>query len=232
MAFVLKKMKKYFFVLLFLIIFVLNFKRKSFDIEDFERFKRKLSNDISTAILIQRQQIVMEMENFEYLRYESKKLHNFTPGTNGTPVRSIIVSTFRRGSTFFGEILNAIPGNFYHYEPLQIYKIRQIRGPPYRTTAISLLKKLLRCNLTDVDDYFETTKKKTFMFRFNTQLWEKCQQLPSICHQPEFLEPFCKLFPHQSMKLVRLRLRVSENLLRDFNLNARIFFFWFAIHAL
>jgi len=68
----------------------------------------------------------------------------------GQPVRNIIITTWRSGSTFLGDILNSHPGNFYHYEPLLDYDIIQIRGPPHSTTAIQVLRNLLNCNFTQL----------------------------------------------------------------------------------
>jgi hypothetical protein len=68
----------------------------------------------------------------------------------GTPVRSLIITTWRSGSTFVGEVLNTHPGNYYHSEPLADYEIIQIRGEPLATGAIKNLRNLLNCNYTDM----------------------------------------------------------------------------------
>lgn len=69
---------------------------------------------------------------------------------NGIPVRSVVVSTWRSGSTFFGDIINSHPGNFYDFEPLMDFEIVKIRGAPLADYAIKRLKALLNCDYTDL----------------------------------------------------------------------------------
>lgn len=67
-------------------------------------------------------------------------------------MRSIIVTTWRSGSTFLGDILNSHPANYYHYEPLLDFSIIQIRGPPNAEKALNTLKNLLNCNYTNLGE--------------------------------------------------------------------------------
>lgn len=134
----------------------------------------------------------------------------------------VILSTWRSGSTFLGDIMNAMPGNYYHYEPLLYYDIVQIRGLPESTEAINSLRQLLKCNYTGMDDYLEYGQEHQYLFTHNTRLWRSCQLYPQICWDPNFLNPFCRLFPFQSMKVVRLRAALSEPLLIDPSLNVKI----------
>jgi Sulfotransferase domain len=171
----------------------------------------------------QRKQITEEMKSYDYPNRQfgvgAKNLQELTPETGGIPIRSIIVSTWRSGSTFLGDILNSLPGNFYHYEPLLNYGIKQIRGAPDDKFAVEIIKKLLKCNYTDSVDYLDYGKTQINLFTHNTRLWLQCQLFPDICFQPKFLEPFCKLFPLQSMKLVRLRTEIARSLLEDSRYN-------------
>jgi hypothetical protein len=79
-----------------------------------------------------------------------RSLEDLVPDMSGTPVRSLIITTWRSGSTFLGDVLNSHPGNYYHYEPLLDYEIVQIRGEPLATGAIKNLRNLLNCNYTDM----------------------------------------------------------------------------------
>lgn len=65
------------------------------------------------------------------------------------------------------------------------------------------------------DNYLNYGKEHTWLFNHNFRLWKQCQKHPTICWLPDFLNVFCKLFPFQSMKIVRLRLRIIEELLKD-----------------
>lgn len=184
-----------------------------------QQVTQNLSVTIDDILNYQRQQIAEEMEYYEYpagkFNVDAKNLQELTMETGGQPMRSIIITTWRSGSTFLGDILNALPGNYYHYEPLLTYDIMQIRGPPHDKPAIRSLKKLLKCNYTNMDEYLEFGQSHSYLFTHNTRLWNQCHLFPNFCYQPNFLEPFCKLFPLQSMKVVRLRMRIAAKLLDD-----------------
>lgn len=115
-----------------------------------------------------------------------------------------------------------ITGNYYHYEPLLNYEIIQIRKPPESDTAISTLKQLLKCNYTTLTDYLDYGQSHNYLFSHNVRLWRKCNLYPQFCYDPNFLNPFCRLFPFQSMKVVRLRAELAEPLLIDPALNVKI----------
>lgn len=174
--------------------------------------------DILTA---QRQLIDNEMENFEYSR-DAEQLSELTPSTAGRPYQSVIITTWRSGSTFLGDILNAMPANFYHYEPLLNYDIIQIRGPPHAVGAVRNLRQLLSCNYTGMEEYLDYGQSHTYLFSHNTRLWRYCRLYPQHCWDPAFLSAFCRLFPMQSMKVVRLRLALAEQLIADESLNIRV----------
>ncbi|XP_062127355.1 carbohydrate sulfotransferase 4 [Drosophila sulfurigaster albostrigata] len=178
---------------------------------------------IVDVLAAQRARILTEMENFEYPRGGAEKLNDMTLETGGTPVRSIVVTSWRSGSTFLGDILNAIPGNYYHYEPLLDFGIKQVRDPDDQQLAVQNLKNLLNCDYGDMTDYLEYGKTHTYLFEHNQRLWDVCREYPRFCWRPAFLTPFCRLFPIQSMKTVRLRLAQAEQLLQDQSLsNMRI----------
>ncbi|CRK97034.1 CLUMA_CG010309, isoform A [Clunio marinus] len=204
------------FVLLFFAVRSSNYYHTS---DQPQQIIQNLSLEIEDVINYERLLIAEEMQDYEYpngrFGVEAKNLQELTPETGGMPIRSIIISTWRSGSTFFGDILNALPGNFYHYEPMLYFGIKQIRGPPNDTQAITLLKQLLKCNYTGIDDYLEYGENHKNTFSLNSRHWEQCQLFPSYCYQQKFLEPFCKLFPLQSMKVVRLRMEIAASLLRD-----------------
>ncbi|XP_017050431.1 uncharacterized protein LOC108094380 isoform X2 [Drosophila ficusphila] len=193
----------------------------------YERFQQQLQQQPSqtvvynlTATIVdvlsaQRSRILAEMENFEYPRGGAERLADMTPETNGTPVRSVVVTSWRSGSTFLGDILNSIPGNFYHYEPLLDFGIKQIRDPDDQELAVQNLKNLLNCDYADMLDYLNFGKTHTYLFEHNTRLWDVCREFPRFCWRPAFLTRFCRLFPIQSMKTVRLRLAQAEKLLED-----------------
>ncbi|XP_017485760.1 PREDICTED: carbohydrate sulfotransferase 4, partial [Rhagoletis zephyria] len=181
---------------------------------------------IADVLAAQRTKILTEMENFEYPQgrfgVDAEKLSDMTPETNGTPVRSVIITTWRSGSTFLGDILNAMPGNYYHYEPLLSFGINQVRDTSEGIEALRMLRQLLYCNYTDMQEYLDYGKQHSYLFEHNERLWSVCKEFPHFCWQPKFLTPMCKLFPMQSMKVVRLRLSLAKALLDDNSLNVRM----------
>lgn len=176
---------------------------------------------IQDVIINQRERILDEMMLFDYpsgrFGQSASQLSDLTPETGGEPIRSVVITTWRSGSTFLGAILNAMPGNYYHYEPLLNFDIIQIRGEPLASQAVANLKQLLHCNYSGdgMRDYLEYGQSHSYLFKHNTRLWRLCLLYPNFCWRPDFLTPLCRLFPLQSMKVVRLRLAIAGQLLED-----------------
>lgn len=174
-----------------------------------------------TTSLVTIADIIRHERHFLHQRFKdfafppNLKYQDLTLAAGGQPVRSIVITTWRSGSTFLGEVLNALPENFYHYEPLLDYGIVQIRGPPLAESAINNLKRLLKCDYYDMNNYLEFGKEHIYLFTHNFRLWNACEQYPQYCWNSTFLSEFCKLYPFQSMKVVRLRLKLAEELLKD-----------------
>lgn len=162
-----------------------------------------------------RTKIKIELSSYNFTASGVQKLDDLLSESGGNPIRSLIISTWRSGTTFLGEVLNAMPGNFYHYEPLLSYHIAQIRGPPYSDKALSTIKSILSCEYEGLDEYFEFGKVHLHQFSHNTRLWDHCKYKKELCFDRVFTSRFCKLFPFQSMKVVRVRLRLIQELLED-----------------
>lgn len=178
--------------------------------------------DISIDQILNTQRDRIRRELDDYVLPYNQTLNNYTLETKGQPVRTVVFTTWRSGSTFLGDILNSLPANFYHYEPLLDYGIVQVRGPPYADAAILTLKNLLNCNYTDLHAYLDYGKVHNMLFTHNIRLWSYCEVYPQYCWEPKFLNKFCKLFPFQSMKTVRMRLKLAEALLEDKGLNVKV----------
>ncbi|XP_048517122.1 uncharacterized protein LOC109546359 isoform X2 [Dendroctonus ponderosae] len=101
-------------------------------------------------VIINAQRSRLRKELYDFKFPSNRPLANFAMEDGGQPIRTIIFSTWRSGSTFLGDVLNALPGNYYHYEPLMDYGIIQIRGPPDADSALTRLKSLLNCDYTNL----------------------------------------------------------------------------------
>jgi hypothetical protein len=186
-----------------------------------EKAKQNVSDTIEGILNNERQRLMEIMRNHPERNFgvNAKNLTELTLQGNSNPIRSVIISSWRSGSTFLGDVINALPGNFYYYEPLIHFNIKKIRGEPSaRAAVVNLLKNLLTCNYTETDEYKKYSlshEKNEYFSTYNKPLWAQCQLFPNFCHQPKLLEKFCKLFPMQSMKVLKLSLRPAADLLKD-----------------
>ena len=55
-----------------------------------------------------------------------RQLAGYGPGRPSSTVRAMVATTWRSGSTFLGDIMQAHPATYYHYEPLLHYDIVQV----------------------------------------------------------------------------------------------------------
>jgi hypothetical protein len=179
-----------------------------------EKFKQNVTITIEGILNDQRKHIMEQMQNYPNKRFgvDAKSLYKLTPETGGNPIRSVIISSWRSGSTFLGDIINAQPGSFYNFEPLFYFGTQKIRGQPNGRAAVETIKKLLTCNYTGINDFLRSSR---YHRKFNKPLYAQCQLLPQLCYQPKFLASFCELFPMQSMKVVGLSMKLAANLLMD-----------------
>jgi len=183
-----------------------------------------LTGKIEQVLEEQRNSIDVELTGYDFPANNDSAttVDDFVPERGGRPLRNIIVTTWRSGSTFLGDILNSVPANFYHYEPLLDHGIVQVRGPPLANLSLKYIRQLLNCNYSDMENYLTYGQDHNWLFSHNTRLWDKCLATPQICFVPQFLTKFCSLFPFQSMKLVRMRLSLMEDILADTNLGAKV----------
>lgn len=164
----------------------------------------------------------------------------------GEPVRAMLVTSWRSGSTFLGDILYSHPGTFYHYEPLGYNDIVQVRSGTRAKYATHTLENLMHCNYKSLgkesgirtiinrnlskmllDLYMKAAKIQHWMHSHNTRLYGHCNLKEgdqSVCEDPEFLSRFCSLYPYQLTKTVRLRLNLTQYLVSDPSLNVKVLY--------
>uniref|UniRef100_A0A2A4JKF2 Sulfotransferase domain-containing protein n=1 Tax=Heliothis virescens TaxID=7102 RepID=A0A2A4JKF2_HELVI len=180
------------------------------------------SPDIKKLLEKTRSKIKFQLSKYNFTESGVHTLEDLVIESGGRPLQSLIISTWRSGTTFLGELLNAIPGTYYHYEPLLKYGIIQIRGPPESDQALSTIRAMLKCNYDGLKDYFEYGSKHWNQFSHNTRLWDHCKYKKELCCDAEFTSRLCKLFPFHAMKVVRLRLRLIQEILDDKELNVKV----------
>lgn len=116
---------------------------------------------------------------------------NFNPGSvvSRTTVKKILIlTTWRSGSTFLGDIFNSYPGTFYSFEPLHdLLEKRHFQDGPLKPKVISLLKNIMNCEMGSAQsNYFEYMKNNTFLLGHNSRYWQSCSINRAICFDHDF----------------------------------------------
>ncbi|ODM97584.1 Carbohydrate sulfotransferase 4 [Orchesella cincta] len=174
------------------------------------------------AINKQREAIAQEMKGYKYQTGKNVKLNDLVMEKGGQPIRNVIFTTWRSGSTFLGETLDSHPGTFYHYEPLLHFNIKQVRSGKLAQEGLRVLNQLFNCNYTGLNEFMKYGKTHHWLYSHNSRVWQYCEKSYDVCWDPKFLSDMCRLFPFQSVKTVRMRLRLAKSLLENKKFNIRL----------
>ncbi len=127
-----------------------------------------------------------------------------------------LVTTWRTGSTFLGELIHSSPGVFYSYEPVHFL---QYHLPKPSTKPMELIRSIFGCRFTA--DYLRHVSKREnggqdFLI-MNRRVWQSCRHDSSLCLRPDFVRQLCVHFPVRMIKEVRLTLDeiVDDGLMDD-----------------
>ncbi|KAI9558781.1 hypothetical protein GHT06_015570 [Daphnia sinensis] len=123
-------------------------------------------------------------------------------------LKILIVTTWRSGSTFLGEIISSLPGVFYSYEPMYYFETNN-------GSKTELIRSLSQCRFpADYLSFANGFKEHSQNFmEMNKRMWRACQHNRTLCNQPEFVGQQCSTFPIHLMKTVRLRVKELSPLL-------------------
>lgn len=142
-------------------------------------------------------------------------------GGVGTKVASVqqvvLISSWRSGSSFLGELLAQVPGTFYNFEPFHYYA--SVKNRSGLVTEAEFLSSLLDCVFPPGYLLHVAQPSNTFLVsRHNTRLWKACQVFPKaartrLCLSQQFLSQACSQFPVRLIKTVRLRVEAARSLL-------------------
>jgi len=179
----------------------------------------------------------VELPDFEFNQETAKKMEVVGGVKVGQRVavekakHILIISTYRSGSSFLGDLLNHYPGSFYYFEPLH-YLQHVYQGPKFPSVNTThLLETLLKCEFHDngMVGYLAHVSGKKLENRHllskNSRLWNSCvNQLPgsALCFSPEYLNTVCPLYPVKLVKTVRMPVKFAEPLLNISSLNLKI----------
>ncbi|KAK4316017.1 hypothetical protein Pmani_012791 [Petrolisthes manimaculis] len=136
----------------------------------------------------------------------------------------LLLSSWRSGSTFLGEILATADNNntFYSYEPLHEWKVRLVREDSGSTrTAVQLLTDLLHCRLYLHPHHLAYMTSKHWYLRWNTRLASHCLH-NNQCTNTTLATQLCTTSHIHVAKVVRLGLHWVLPLLQDPSLNLQL----------
>lgn len=155
-------------------------------------------------------------------RTNAQTLHELIPGAGGTPIINVVVTTFRSGSNFMEDVLQAFPGTFTHHETLWHFGTFRIRNQNKANKAVSDLSNMMHCEYKSLHTYIDTIRDQPYPLMRNNRVWPYFSN--HSLYTANFLSQTCKMFPLQAMKLTRLLLRDAEEFLKDHTLNLKVIF--------
>ena len=144
--------------------------------------------------------------------------------------RILLVTYFRSGSSFLGDLLQQNPKTFYSFEPLHYMldarrlQVDSLDSLDHLTEALYVINNLLSCSFHSIMHYIKWALLPThrFLFKWNTFLWSRCYlgsknhfqySHQRICFNPSFLKHTCLDASAHVIKLTRLNLNHISHLL-------------------
>ncbi|XP_077513836.1 carbohydrate sulfotransferase 5-like [Amblyomma americanum] len=113
-----------------------------------------------------------------------------------------IVTYYRAGSTFLGELVSSGPRTYFHFEPLMLFTVSgRIRSGRERH-AFQLIEQLLRCRMESIPLYTAWLENHPY-YKFNRFLAEICKEGHS-CTSPSHMSAVCLRARAQVFKFTRL----------------------------
>lgn len=150
----------------------------------------------------------------------------FTPGELVDPTqvrRVLILSSWRSGSSFLGDLLKSYPGTYYSFEPLHyLLKDTRLKTGPLVEEATNLIRSIFTCDLSDQDKYVHYMHKRLLTINHNTRLLKSCAKRRLLCFDKAYISSMCKYMPVNVMKTVRIGLPYVVELLEDLSLDLRV----------
>ncbi|KAI9563391.1 hypothetical protein GHT06_010854 [Daphnia sinensis] len=130
--------------------------------------------------------------------------------TDSIPIKRImIVTTWRSGSTFVGDIIKSAPGVFYSFEPL-------LYLDHHAGSKTALIQSIFQCQFTA--DFLRSINGLSGLpndMQRNRRVWDECHYNRSLCHDPHFIGSLCSYSPVNLIKTVRLRVKELNTLLKN-----------------
>ena len=138
----------------------------------------------------------------------------------------LIVSQWRSGSSFMGDLLNSYPGTFYFFEP--ILAVNQYVRYDDNSHSANLVANSFKCQPGEQYLKAVAVKHQWLIQKYNFRFWNTCSQsgrsLPpnNLCFSQNGMKQICGLFPIRLIKVLRMRPAAVEKLLQDPELNSTL----------
>ena len=197
-------------------------KSRSSDVEIIKHwsknvFRELFYSDLNSA-LKDGMRILDENRYRELKMSESKKIGQYLGDWDAMdkPLRRILIlTTWRSGSTFLGELLSMIPGTFYSFEPLLEKLLRNDRTS--RPPPSEILSGVLNCNLSQ----HEFGESMSWVLKHNRRYYDMCTALMmrksyveyNLCSSTKIMENACRRLPIHLAKTVRFRMSQLKELM-------------------
>lgn len=195
------------------------------EIERVRKLNRDMHRPANASEVNSTLELVRRRVEADRKKLSSKALRLWSPGE--VPLRVLLVTTWRSGSTFLGQVLASHPAVFHHYEPFSTLGVRQIRSGRDAFQAQQMLHRLMDCQYAGQDDYLNYTRTHAEdMLGHNKAVFDSCRRGPNFnaCFNASFLSQACEMFPIQLVKTVRLRLNLTQLFLNDERMNVKVVF--------
>ena len=138
----------------------------------------------------------------------------------------LIVSSYRSGSSFLGDLLNHYRGTFYSFEPLH-YNENKIRKSKLSDAEknkeyIDMIVQVFKCK--PETGYFQHAHEKRYIFQHNFRFWNVCENIAKRtstkkdvrpCYSPDIYFKMCQMLPIRLIKTVRLPVNETRKLFLD-----------------
>ena len=135
----------------------------------------------------------------------------------------LIVSSYRSGSSFLGDLLNHYRGTFYSFEPLH-YNENKIRKSKLSDAEknkeyIDMIVQVFKCK--PETGYFQHAHEKRYIFQHNFRFWNVCENIAKRtstkkdvrpCYSPDIYSKMCQMLPIRLIKTVRLPVNETRKL--------------------
>ena len=148
----------------------------------------------------------------------NKNLGEIIKTNQSVPI--LLVSTWRSGSTFIGQLLGSHPGAWFWSEPGHFLELGKPRLSVDKITddeIIPVVQNSLKC--AHGEQFMIHNGRAMFAYFENVKYWNICMKKlhlgKAMCTSKAFVDTICALFPIRVAKTVRMRLRAVKVLLED-----------------